>query len=185
MAETTLHFVGDDIEYVKIYDASSPTPLEYEVKLTGDSSVTLTNGHFSHSVPTDPSGAAESGAIPRKSGVESYCSIQINHMLRDAGDNTSDEVFMDIVNWDGDVAANWSSTTDVLTSEKTAVATVHVDVKLKDRTNAAGTVNGAVYRVPHARLDGAFETTMSRQGFVVSPTFRSVNTVKYTVTRNT
>lgn len=177
MAETTIDLAIHDVT-ITFKDATSPTPLSY-VAVATEGTLTLYQGEWESFITTGADGAPISGGAPRKAGVRQMSGFLLDTTLFDVGDNAADETYADVRDVDGDVLANWASTTSSPDSE---IKTWDVDILVADR----GSVTGATFAFSDVRLENSPDISISRDnGWKVSDTWRSVTTVKYTKTRTT
>lgn len=185
MALTSIPLVGADVTSITCSDGTTPTALTMPWKPTDDTVVTLMLGKKSTVFPMGPNGLPESDGVLRPTGVEELCGFTISGVLRDVGDNSTDENLLDLLTWDGYIAANWLSTTDCLTSEAADAATFDWTMVFADRTNTAGTVRGATWVFPNCRHVGPPSVQVARNGWQISQEFRSTTAVHPTKTRTT
>jgi hypothetical protein len=180
MAETTTHLAAKDITSIKFKDGAG-TPKTYTVKPMWGT-VSLIQGEYEHDIAKDARGVPLSGASPREAGVRAMCGIRFNCKVFHIGDDAtaSEYTLPDVVDNDGQVAADWTSTT---TAVDATMYTWDVEILVANRTTSEGTQKGATILVPDVRIVGNAQIDVTPDaGFQMDVEYRSVTTVKYTKT---
>lgn len=182
MAITVLPLMAKDITSITIQDATG-TPLTKTV-IPVDGEVEIIHGEYEEWVEEDQNGVPISGTAPRQAGVRNRAGLRLAVTVFDAGDNATDANILDILTDDGVVdSAPWVSTTTG-PETGTTMRTLNWIIVLADRTDSGGTVKGATYTLPNARLVGNPSVRITRQrGARLDLELRSTTAVRWTVAR--
>lgn len=174
MAETTIDLSINDVTLT--FKDATGTPLTYVAALT-EGTLTIQLGDWETFQSTGADGAPIAGGAPRQAGVRQMCGFVLNCSLFDVGDNATDETYQDVRISDGNVGANWVSTTS---SPDATIDTWDATIVVADR----GSVKGATYTFPDVRREGPPDIEVTRDGgWKVNDTWRSTSTVKATIAR--